>query len=274
MLATGTLVIALRVHISKVEWATDGPGFESDNLSIGQESTLYRYDWLSIIGQNAVEWIGQSLLIFLGIVAIVLYISQRRQTEYLWIFALGVLTALQLPMLVIFKFQNLPMAWEVGANMLRIFQPYVWASLYFSFVHQRIGWRWRIFLAFAGIMFALQTLQGSILPASLPLQLAEAIPYVGLLSVVIPIVLLRHLRRGNREAGILLIPVIFLSIYIYAEVVLATMSQFPAWRATALQGFNLIERFPAGPFSVRLTMFPESCPRCRWRSSCCSAPPA
>jgi serine phosphatase RsbU (regulator of sigma subunit) len=61
-----------------------------------------------------------------------------------------------------------------------------------------------------------------------------------------------HWRRGNREAGILLIPVVLLSLYIYAEFALGTMFQFPAWKDTALRGLNLIDRFPAGPFSLSL----------------------
>jgi phosphoserine phosphatase RsbU/P len=252
LLATGTLVIALRVHISSVEWTTQNPGFDSSNLTIGQERTIYRYDWLSIIGQNALDWLGSLLLTSLGLVAIVLYISQRRQTEYLWIFALGALTFLQLPARVITTFQNIPMAWEVAADMLRIFHPYIYVSLYFSFVHQRIGWRWRIFLVFAGIDFSLSALQGVIFPVSVAYQMLESIPYLVLLSVVIPIVLVRHLRRGNREAGILLIPDLLLSLYIYAELVLGTMFQIPVWRSAAIQGFNLIERFPAGPFSISL----------------------
>ena len=252
LLATGSLVIALRVHISSVEWTAQNPGFDASNLTIGQANTLYRYDWLSIIGQNALEWFGQLLLIALGTVALVLYISQRRQTEYLWIFGLGVFNFLQLPIHVLFKFQNVPMAWEVAADMLRLFHPYLWVSLYFSFVGQRIGWRWRIYLGFTGIGFALSALQGSILPAFETLQVLETLPYVVLLSIVTPIVLLKHLRRGNREAGILLIPVILLSLYVYAEVVLGTMFGIPAWRSIAIQGFDLVERFPAGPFSISL----------------------
>lgn len=181
-----------------------------------------------------------------------LYISQRRQAEYLWIFAVGALTLLQLPIRVIFRFQNIPMAWEVAAEMLRIFHPYLWVSLYFSFVRHRIDWRWRIFLGFTGIALVLSGLQGSILAPSVTIQMLESIHYVGLLSIVIPIVLLKHLRRGNREAGILLIPVILLSLYIYAEIALGTMFQIPAWRSIAIQGFDLIERFPAGPFSISL----------------------
>ena len=252
LLATGSLVIALRVYISRVEWDAQNPGFDSSNLTIGQENTIYRYDWLAVIGQNALEWFGKFLWIALGVVALVLYSSQRRQTEYLWIFALGVLAFLRLPIDVLYKFQNVPLAWEVATNLLLVFFPYLLVSLYFSFVGQRIGWRWRLVLGFTGVAFALSVLRGTIFSPSVPIQMLESIPFAALLSIVIPIVLLKHLRRGNREAGILLIPVILLSLYIYAEVVLGILFQFPAWRSVSIHGFNLIERFPAGPFSISL----------------------
>jgi hypothetical protein len=252
LLASGLLVIALRVHISSAEWGAQHPGFDASNLSIGQANTLYRYDWLSVIGQNALEWIDQLLLFALGMVALVIYSSQRRQTEYLWIFALGAFHFLDLPFRILFTFQNVPMAWEVAVGMLRMFFPYLWVSLYFSFVHHRIGWRWRIVLGLAGIGFALGALQGSILPTSLTIQMLESLPFVVLLSIVTPVVLVKHLRRGNREAGILLIPVIFLSLYVYAEVLLGSLFEVPAWHSFASRGFDLIERFPAGPFSISL----------------------
>ena len=90
-------------------------------------------------------------------------------------------------------------------------------GLYFSFVHQRIDWRWRIFLVFTGMMNALVGLQGSLFALPAPVQLVMNLPLVILLSIIIPIVLAVHWRRGNGEAGILLIPVILLSFYIYAE---------------------------------------------------------
>jgi len=61
-----------------------------------------------------------------------------------------------------------------------------------------------------------------------------------------------HLRRGNREAGILLIPVILFSLFIYAQVALNTMFQFPASRPEAIHWINLINRYPSGPFDVSL----------------------
>jgi serine phosphatase RsbU (regulator of sigma subunit) len=59
-----------------------------------------------------------------------------------------------------------------------------------------------------------------------------------------------HWRRGNGEAGILLIPVILLSFYVYAEMGFGALFQFPASRDFALRALNLIDRFPAGPFAI------------------------
>jgi serine phosphatase RsbU (regulator of sigma subunit) len=61
-----------------------------------------------------------------------------------------------------------------------------------------------------------------------------------------------HLRRGNREAGILLIPVILFSLYIYAEFAFVALFEFSAWRSLALKGLDLIDRYPAGPFVLSL----------------------
>lgn len=84
------------------------------------------------------------------------------------------------------------------------------------------------------------------------LQFAVGMPFVVLLSIVIPIVLIIHWRRGNREAGILLIPVILFSFYMYAVVAFQTLFEFPEWRGAALRGLNLINRLPAGSFSISL----------------------
>jgi hypothetical protein len=83
-------------------------------------------------------------------------------------------------------------------------------------------------------------------------QLFINLPFVVLIAVVIPVVMVVHWRRGNHEAGILLIPSVLFSLYVYALVALMTLFQFPEWRQTALRGLTLINRFPAGPFLVSL----------------------
>lgn len=253
MLASGSLAIALRVRISALEWTLrPNPGFGSDDLTLGQEQTLYRYNWLSTIGENTLGWLSDGLGVCLGFVALVLFIAQRRQTEYLWIFAVGIMGLILAPTLVISQLYNIPMGWMLFSDSIRLVSPYIWASLYFSFVHQRIGWRWRISLIIIGVLYFIGGLHFWFINLSLPLQTITNLPFVIFLSVVIPIVLLTHWRRGNREAGILLIPVILFSLYIYALFGTQVLFQLPAWRMVALRGLNLINHYPVGPFVVPL----------------------
>jgi hypothetical protein len=252
LLSTGQLVIALRVHISKVEWAGQFPGYYASNLQIGEWQTLYSYKWLDIISGNALWLIDRLLGIGLGFVALVLYASQRRQIVYLWIFAAGAFTLLELPVALVSTIRNFPVYWELIGTLPRLVSPFILVSLYFAFVHQRVGWVWRIILLIAGIGNFVSGIQEWYVPLPPTLQLASNLPFVVLLSVVVPVVLILHWRRGNGEAGILLIPVILFSFYIYAEVGLDTLFQFSAWRETALRGLNLVDRFPVGPFQLSL----------------------
>jgi hypothetical protein len=64
--------------------------------------------------------------------------------------------------------------------------------------------------------------------------------------------LIVHLRRGNREAGILLIPVILQSLSIYIQVGLFFVSQVPDWTDTSIRVTAVLFRYPAGPFSLSL----------------------
>ena len=169
MLASGSLVIAVRAHISNAEWSGQDPGYFASNLTIGQESTLYRDGWLTVIGNKALDWLDSGLRIALGFVA-GSFASQRRQTEYLWIFAVGVLALAEFPEPAISALRNVPLSWQVITGLFRVASPFLWVSMYFSIVHQRIGWRWRIILAFAGVTNVLAGLQGVVLDLPLPVQ--------------------------------------------------------------------------------------------------------
>jgi len=184
--------------------------------------------------------------------ALVLFASQRRNSVYLWIAASGLLDLAEAPEPLIAAFINIPLFWEVLTDLIRIATPFVLVSLYFSFIGQRIGWRWRAFLIFAGLLNAVSSLQGVLLDTPLPLQFFSNLPFIVLLSVVIPVVLAIHWRRGNPEAGILLIPVVLFSLYIYAEVGFSALFQFPGMRDLALRGLAFIDRYPLGPFSISL----------------------
>src|SRR5579871_4112834 len=121
MLASGSVVIALRVHFSRLEWNVgQNPGLYADNLAIGQERTLYRDNWLSVIGENALGWISDGLAVGLGFVALVLFAAQRKQTEYLWIFAVGVMGLVLIPTLVISQIENIPLTWMLFSESIRL----------------------------------------------------------------------------------------------------------------------------------------------------------
>jgi sigma-B regulation protein RsbU (phosphoserine phosphatase) len=251
--ASGSIVLALRVHIAKGEWHGQFPGYYASNLFIGWYETLYRENWLNTIGEHSIDWLDSILRIALGLVALVLFAAQRRQSEYLWITAVGAMTLAELPVPVISSFHNIPVFWPILATLIRSVSPYIWGSLYFAFVHQRIGWRWRAFFLGAGLLNALSGLEDQgfvVLP--IIFQFFSNLPFIILLSVIVPIVLIIHWRRGNREAGIILVPVLLFSLYIYAEVAFLVLYQSPASRAVALRGLNLIDRYPAGPFAVSL----------------------
>jgi len=252
MLRSGSLVIAIRVRISPTEWVYQDPGLSQGNLGLGQYDTFYRFDWLDIIGQNAMGWLDHLSTIALGVVALALFASQRRQTEYLWIAALAALTLVECTEPFVSLFRNIPLRWEILTDALRVLTPYLWTSLYFAFIGKRIGWGWRFFLIFAGVCNAFSGIQPFFLVLPLYILFFSNLPFIVLLSLVVPIMLAVHWRRGNREAGILLIPAVLFSLYIYAEIGFETLFQFPGERDTALRGLNLIDRFPAGPFAVSL----------------------
>jgi hypothetical protein len=142
--------------------------------------------------------------------------------------------------------------WEAISLLPRLVSPCVLALLYFSFVRQRIGWRWYSFLFAAGILNYISALQGVVLLTSPAFQLFGNLPIVVLIAVILPVVLAMHWRRGNSEAGILLIPVVFFGLFIDTEIVLGSMFQFTASRDFALRGLSLINRFPLGPFHPSL----------------------
>ena len=253
MAETGSLNIALRVHISPSEWGNgQNAGYYANNLSIGGYDTLVHDNWLSIIGQNTFRWLDRFLLTCLGIVALVLFAAQRSQKQYLWIAAVGALTFVEMPEPIVEAFRNIPLFWQILDDLPRFASPFVWAGLYFSFAYQRIGWRWRVFLILAGVGNAASALQAVLFTNPLPFQFFMNFPYVILLSVIVPIVLAMHWRRGNREAGILLIPSVLFSLYIYADVAMATLFQLPKWKTFAIQGLNLLDNYPAGPFRISL----------------------
>jgi len=252
VIATGSLVIAMRVHDSASDWISSFPGFYPTNLIIGQEVALSDHVWLNTIGEHALGWFYQIAGLGLGIIAFALFTAQRRQREYLWIFLLFLVVALGAPLGFYLLFHNLP-AWIAFVSQGFGFAGVVLTTLmYFAFLRLRLA-RW---VQIIFVLAALGALYRSILASggngSGIGNLVSYAPEIGLGAAIIPILLIVHWRRGNHEAGILLIPAIVSSLTIYLEVAFYIISQIPGFASTTLRFQNAIFNWTVGPFTVNV----------------------
>jgi sigma-B regulation protein RsbU (phosphoserine phosphatase) len=252
-MGSGSLIIAMRVHLDPVEWRSGFyPGYYVSNLTLGSESALYSSDWLYVIGNNWLQWLNSSLYLALGVVALVLYSAQRSQREYFWIAVIAALQVVEAPLLILPPIVNIPLYWLICLSVPRLFSPWLWASLYFSFIGQKIGWRWRIYFVIAGIMNGLGGLTNIFAPALTGIQLYTNLPFIALIAGVIPVMLAHRWRKGNREAGILLIPAVLFSLYIYGLIIAGTMFQFQATKDAGTRFLTALNGLPMGPISINI----------------------
>jgi hypothetical protein len=79
-----------------------------------------------------------------------------------------------------------------------------------------------------------------------------SIPELVIVAGVIPILLILHLRRGNREAGILLVPSIFSSLGFYLLLGDYLLQQIPALTAPADRFGLWLQTLKVGPFTLTI----------------------
>lgn len=249
-IATGTLTIAMRIHISANDWVASYPGFYPYNLAIGQEAALSDHIWLKTIGDNLLGWFYQFAGLGLGIIALALFTAQPHQREYLWIFLLFLLTALHMPLEFYLLFHNLP-AWSAYVGGCFSILGLIFQTLMFlAFLRMKVApWvRALLVLAAAGILFgSMQTASGS---GSSIGVLISVTPELSLIAGIIPILLIVHWRRGNGEAGILLVPAIVASLAIYVQLVVFLVSMVPAFAGPAMRFSNAVFNWTIGPFNI------------------------
>jgi hypothetical protein len=252
MLASGSFVIAIRVHFSRLDWDGSGPGFAAENLTIGQESALRDHIWLTSIGEAAPRVVVQIFGLGLGIVALALFSAQRRQLEYLWIFLQFFATVLILPSFLFELTHNIPTNWDLLKQPVNIAESLFEILMYIAFLRLRFKWWMGIACGFIAAGLAVSWIgqaQGSI---SQNLSLIAQAPQLILIAVVLPIILIRHRRLGNREAGILIIPALLTSLNVYVQVIDSFLFKIPALHDGAIRWYTFLFIHPAGPFILSL----------------------
>jgi sigma-B regulation protein RsbU (phosphoserine phosphatase) len=251
-LRTGSLVIAIRIRAPLTTWTSAAPGFRGATLMLGDESALKDKNLLSMIGEYAVAFLANLLSLGVGLVALALFLSQRQQREYLWIFVLGILNAAILPLLLISIIRNIPANWYIAYEILRFATNLAMILMVRAFLRKPFG---RLLLLCTAVGCSITyAFEVAYLYGALPYSFAvfEVIPIAIVFAVVLPILLIRQLRRGDREAGILLIPFFFYSLGVYGFIGARLLQQIPPLRSAALRAEQLVFGIPLGMLSVGL----------------------
>jgi phosphoserine phosphatase RsbU/P len=256
-IATGNLVIALRVHVSRYEWDNPHPGYYATNLSLGEEAALRESMWLTVIGENLGDWTTVLVGIGLGIVALALFSAQRQHREYLWIFLQFFAAGCVVPLTFYEYFHNVQASWDLLKQPLYIAGSLFALLMYFALLRMHFGWWIRVVVAIAAVGQLLSLFGQRLGSFSSLATVVAMVPVLFIIAGVIPVLLFIHMRRGNREAGILLIPVLLQCFGYYTQIVLFVLAQFPGLTEAINRLGARLFNYAIGPFQVTLFQITE-----------------
>jgi hypothetical protein len=249
---TGTLVIALRVHVTSGEWSTGYPGLFPGNVIFGQQSALSNQTWLTVLGGNVVRWFYEVAALGLGLVGLALFVAQRSQREYLWLALFGISTGLNAPLAAYENFYNLPF-WSVYIGTAFDFAIVLFQTLMFMAFLRLPLQRWmRVLLGLMAVGMFLYAIQNAAGWGTIPSLVVALIPEVVVIAGVVPVLLFIHWRRGNREAGILLLPVLIFSFAIYTSLTGALLMAIPGLTPVGLWIQETLLQWQIDPFVIQL----------------------
>ena len=221
--ATGKLLIAIRIWVSSIKASGERPTGMSPESTIllgeTSELELSREQDVAVAIYTALPGLLNGFFgLLIGIPALLLFRSQRDHREYLWLFGMGASLALAI------VFDTATTANLVSGplnfalySVLEAITLICNIEFIFAFIRRPVSTVFRV-LEWSYVPFVLIVILGSynflspqvILPAITISQLP--------VNIGIPILLILAYRRGNKEAGLLLIPIFFLEMANYAVV--------------------------------------------------------
>lgn len=250
-LRTGSLVIAIRARAPTTWWTSNLPGFSGGMLTLGDQIALENQNLLIMIAENS-DFLENLLALGVGFVALALFIAQRQRMEYFWIFVLGVLNAGSLPLLYLSIRRNIPVGlWLVNeAIQIAIFLAIV--LMVQAFLRKPLRWFLWLLIAIAFLISVVSNVGFDYGVFPVAFATLFTLPIGIVFAAIIPFLLFRQLRRGNREAGILLIPFILYSLWIYASIAIGLFALLPPLRRASIHAAQVINAFPVGFFTIGL----------------------
>jgi hypothetical protein len=251
-LRTGYLVIAIRQHYSRADWESPRPSFYADDFTLGLEKSLRDQASMYVIRGKAGYGLVHLLGLGLGLVALVLFTAQRRQPEYLWIVVIVIMSGSQMFLDVLLQIRNIPAGLTVFLPLLNCLSNLAFMLLCQAFLRRRFSWRFWLSTAVSLLLYyaVLAAVELGSLPVTY-VQPAE-IPYDVIYDLILPWLFFRRLRSGDREAGILLIPLLALGVSDYGRSAMAVLQQIPAARAAAIAEWQRINSLHVGIFKFSL----------------------
>jgi hypothetical protein len=250
-IASGSVVLALRVRLSESQWSNAFPGYYYYNLTLGEDAVLREHTWLQIIGTNLLYWLEAAINLLMVLGALLLYSAQRRQIEYLWLLLWKLALLIPVPLGIYVLFHTFPMAWHIIDVLSAMLAPYLFTRTYLAFIGRPIG-RWLHGFVIVASVFNGLSVSHLFAASGSPVEgFLEQFPALLLISVVLPAILISQIRKGNRDAGILLIPLLLDAIYAIAYWATFLAAQIPGIRLTAWGALVAIRRTQWGPFVIQ-----------------------
>ena len=250
--ATGTILLAQRVHFSSLDWSQLYPGGSSPRM--GQEDALQRthlahHDHPKPLQlDESVRWTRARLccpgaLRFPAPAIVNTSGSFSRPSP----------PGSSCPLNVYQLFHDVPLAWATANALLGVVATVFLTLMYFAFLRIPFGRGMQAFSAVAVLSYAFASIGITIGSLGLVAVYLAIVPMVLLVAGVIPVLLIIHFRRGNREAGILLIPVILYSLDLYIQITLGLFGSVPAFGPAVDRANNALQSLHAGPFLLQLS---------------------
>ncbi len=243
-LTSGSLLVALRIHIDRIQWSLPQPGYQSYNLTFGQMEGMREHMWYWIVGSKALEWVDDLITVGMMFGALLLYSTQRNRPEYLWLF---LWTAIGVPSTLLWLYSlrhTFPLRWHI-VDVLYGLLPYLMAKTYCAFVGHRIGWKLNYFLIVAGlaqvylywkVLFGVRSFNDNLIYFA-PIALLEL--------VILPWILIADIRRGHRETAFLLLPLMLSGLWAAGLAIAIALMQVPGLRDPA---FHFAQHWEAARF--------------------------
>lgn len=250
-LRTGSLVIAIRARTPRSGWTSYVPAFAANALTVGDESALRNQNSLNMVGENAASILADLLAVGVGLVALALFIAQRNHVEYLWIFLLGACIALDLASVVTATTNNLPASWWAFTVLINFAERLTIVLVLQGFLRKQFS---RLLWLFIVVALLIELAFEAARPYGiLPYAIGDFswLPFGIIVAVILPLLVWREMRRGNFEAGILLIPLFLYSMELYVVTAFDVLVRIPPLHgiSDALQALLSLH---IGIFSINL----------------------